>query len=135
MVMKKFEYVDVNTLYEWIEFEVSELVTFPCKNNWKTNIEYIEGSSGFFISPTRPEEKKREPGPMQVRLITKYYAPTYRLYKEYYFKNQCIANHFGLDIIGMPMNSSTGKVISYLQNQTRHKNYVMTVREASIHRK
>jgi len=43
--------------------EVSPLITFPCKNNWKTNIEYIEGYSGFVIGPARPEEKKIEPGP------------------------------------------------------------------------
>jgi len=47
MAMKNLKYVDINTLYKWAEFEVSPLITFPCKNNWKTNIEYIEGSSDF----------------------------------------------------------------------------------------
>jgi len=50
--------VDINTLYEWPEFEVPPLITFLCKNNWKTNIEYIE--AGFF-GLFGPEEKKSEP--------------------------------------------------------------------------
>jgi len=45
MAMKKFKYVDIKTLYEWLEFKVYPLITFPC--NWKTYIEYIQGSSGF----------------------------------------------------------------------------------------
>jgi len=56
MIMKKFKYLDITTLYEWTEFKVSPLITFPCKNIWKTNIEYIEGSlgfSGFFICTGR----------------------------------------------------------------------------------
>jgi len=54
MAMKKFKYLDI-TLYEWPEFEVSPFITFPCKNNLKTNMKYtyIEGSSGFLIGPGR----------------------------------------------------------------------------------
>jgi len=72
IAMKKFEYVDINTLYEWPELEVSPLITFLCKNNWKTYIKYIDGSSGFsgysgysgfLIGPARPDEENRGPGP------------------------------------------------------------------------
>jgi len=53
MAMKKFKYVDINIVYV-VNDQISPLITFPCENNWKTNIEYIEGFSGFLIGPARP---------------------------------------------------------------------------------
>jgi len=62
MAMKKFKYVDINTLYEWPEFEVCPLIIFPSKNNWKTNIEFIEGCSRAFgtFSSARPGPKRKK---------------------------------------------------------------------------